>query len=299
MILLQPPRLFGDERQQLTQLKDYLGALIPQLNLALEQATRQEYTLQTAQPQAIRAQKEQQAAATFADVKSLIIKSADIVNAWYDAISLKLQGLYVAQSDFGTYREETALLLEASARQVELLFENDQTLETEFSNLQATANDLRATSGSLSADMETVKAQGQAAAHSIAGLESTAAGLVAESAALKSAADRMDGQLAGLVADNLLTKAYIRMGLLDTEEGMDIYGLEIGQTVEANGTEVFAKCMRLSAGQLTFYNGDGSVAAVASGDWFLCPVLEAQKLYLGGFSLLPRTNGNLSVRWTK
>ena len=299
MILLQPPRLFGDERQQLTQLKDYLGALIPQLNLALEQATRQEYTLQTAQPQAIRAQKEQQAAATFADVKSLIIKSADIVNAWYDAISLKLQGLYVAQSDFGTYREETALLLEASARQVELLFENDQTLATEFSNLQATANDLRATSGSLSADMETVKAQGQAAADGLAGLEGTAAGLVAESAALKSAADRMDGQLAGLVADNLLTKAYIRMGLLDTEEGMDIYGLEIGQTVEANGAEVFAKCMRLSAGQLTFYNGDGSVAAVASGDRFLCPVLEAQKLYLGGFSLLPRTNGNLSVRWTK
>lgn len=299
MILLQPPRLFGDERQQLTQLKDYLGALIPQLNLALEQATRQEYTLQTAQPQAIRAQKEQQAAATFADVKSLIIKSADIVNAWYDAISLKLQGLYVAQSDFGTYREETALLLEASARQVELLFENDQTMETEFSNLQATANDLRATSGSLSADMETVKVQGQAAADGLAGLEGTAAGLVAESAALKSAADRMDGQLAGLVADNLLTKAYIRMGLLDTEEGMDIYGLEIGQTVEANGTEVFAKCMRLSAGQLTFYNGDGSVAAVASGDRFLCPVLEAQKLYLGGFSLLPRTNGNLSVRWTK
>lgn len=299
MILLQPPRLFGDERQQLTQLKDYLGALIPQLNLALEQATRQEYTLQTAQPQAIRAQKEQQAAATFADVKSLIIKSADIVNAWYDAISLKLQGLYVAQSDFGTYREETALLLEASARQVELLFENDQTMATEFSNLQATANDLRATSGSLSADMETVKAQGQAAADSLAGLEGTAAGLAAESAALKSAADRMDGQLAGLVADNLLTKAYIRMGLLDTEEGMDIYGLEIGQTVEANGAEVFAKCMRLSAGQLTFYNGDGSVAAVASGDRFLCPVLEAQKLYLGGFSLLPRTNGNLSVRWTK
>lgn len=299
MILLQPPRLFGDERQQLTQLKDYLGALIPQLNLALEQATRQEYTLQTAQPQAIRAQKEQQAAATFADVKSLIIKSADIVNAWYDAISLKLQGLYVAQSDFGTYREETALLLEASARQVELLFENDQTMATEFSNLQATANDLRATSGSLSADMETVKAQGQAAADSLAGLEGTAAGLAAESAALKSAADRMDGQLAGLVADNLLTKAYIRMGLLDTEEGMDIYGLEIGQTVEANGTEVFAKCMRLSAGQLTFYNGDDSVAAVASGDRFLCPVLEAQKLYLGGFSLLPRTNGNLSVRWTK
>lgn len=299
MILLQPPRLFGDERQQLTQLKDYLGALIPQLNLALEQATRQEYTLQTAQPQAIRAQKEQQAAATFADVKSLIIKSADIVNAWYDAISLKLQGLYVAQSDFGTYREETALLLEASARQVELLFENDQTMETEFSNLQATANDLRATSGSLSADMETVKVQGQAAADGLAGLEGTAADLVAESAALKSAADRMDGQLAGLVADNLLTKAYIRMGLLDTEEGVDIYGLEIGQTVEANGAEVFAKCMRLSAGQLTFYNGDGSVAAVASGDRFLCPVLEAQKLYLGGFSFLPRTNGNLSVRWTQ
>lgn len=299
MILLQPPRLSGSEQQQLTQLKDYLGALIPQLNLALEQATRQEYTLLPAQPQALRAQKEQQAADTFADVKNLIIKSADIVNAWYDAISLKLKGVYVAQSEFGTYQEQTALALEATARQVELLFENDQTVAAAFSNLEATANDLRTASGSLRADMETVKAQGQTMADSIAGLETTAAGLETDTAALKSATDQIGEQLEGVVADNLLTKAYIRMGLLGTENGLDIYGLEIGQNVEANGAEIFAKFMRLSAGQLTFYNGDGSVAAVASGDRFLCPVLEAQKLYLGGFSFLPRTNGNLSVRWTQ
>jgi hypothetical protein len=136
-------------------------------------------------------------------------------------------------------------------------------------------------------------------ADSIAGLETTAAGLETDTAALKSAADQIGEQLEGVVADNLLTKAYIRMGLLGTEDGLDIYGLEIGQNVEANGAEIFAKFMRLSAGQLTFYNGDGSVAAVASGDRFLCPVLEAQKLYLGGFSFLPRTNGNLSVRWTQ
>lgn len=299
MILLHPPRLSGDERQQLTQLKDYLGALIPQLNLALEQATRQEYTLQTAQPQTLRAQKEQQAAATFADVKSLIIKSADIVNAYYDAISLKLKGLYVAQSEFGTYQEETALLLEANAKQVDLLFENDQTMATEFSNLQATANDLRTASGSLREDLASVKVQGQAVADSVTGLESAVSGLVSDSTALKATADRLEGQLGEVAADNLLTKAYIRMGLLGTEDGLDIYGLEIGQNVEANGTGIFAKFMRLSSGQLTFYHGDGSVAAVASGDRFLCPALEAQKLYLGGFSFLPRTNGNLSVRWTK
>ena len=100
-----------------------------------------------------------------------------------------------------------------------------------------------------------------------------------------------------VVADNLLTKAYMRVGLLGTEDGLDVYGLEIGQNVAADGKEIFSKFMRLSSGKLRFYNGDGSLAAEASGDRFLCPVLEARKLYLGGFSFLPRTNGNLSVRW--
>ena len=302
MIILQPPRISGSEKQQLMQIRDYFGVLIPQLNMALKVTQQaEERTMQSiaASPQQQKAMQEEAARATFAEVKNLIIKSADIVNAYSEKISLQLEGRYVAQSEFGTYKEETALLLEASSQRVDLLFENDQTVAAAFSNLEATANDLRTASGSLRADMETVKAQGQTMADSIAGLETTAAGLETDTAALKSATDRIGEQLEGVAADNLLTKAYIRMGLLGTENGLDIYGLEIGQNVESNGAEIFAKFMRLSAGQLTFYNGDGSVAAVASGDRFLCPVLEAQKLYLGGFSFLPRTNGNLSVRWTQ
>lgn len=372
MIILQPPRISGSEKQQLMQIRDYFGVLIPQLNMALKVTQQaEERTMQSiaASPQQQKAMQEEAARATFADVKNLIIKSADIVNAYSEKISLQLEGRYLAKSEFGTYKEETALLLEANSQRVDLLFENDQQittdltyltndlggvkgdvqtvqgdvqsvqesmgglqenvsglqdnvdafgedlagvrldtdtlladteqLETDLSTVQAATNDLRTTSSSLSADMETVKAQGQTMADSIAGLESTAAGLETDTAALKSATDQIGEQLEGVVADNLLTKAYIRMGLLGTEDGLDIYGLEIGQNVEANGAEIFAKFMRLSAGQLTFYNGDGSVAAVASGDRFLCPVLEAQKLYLGGFSFLPRTNGNLSVRWTQ
>ena len=119
------------EKEQLEQIKSYLFQFAQQLNWALsnidskadEAKTKVEATTQ--QKDAV-----EQAQATFAEVKSLIIKSADIVNAYSEEISKRLDGLYVAESDFGKYKEETSATFEANSKEVSIKFDNQQTLIT-------------------------------------------------------------------------------------------------------------------------------------------------------------------------
>ena len=64
----------------------------------------------------------------FAGIKELIIKSADIVNAYSAQIRKRLEGEYVAQSDFGTYSEKTAQDIQANSTNINQLFSNYQTI---------------------------------------------------------------------------------------------------------------------------------------------------------------------------
>ena len=126
-----------DERGKLEQVRSYLYQLAGELNWALSnidskaaEATQKVETT-TQQKNAV-----EQAQATFSEVKSLIIKSADIVNAYYDEINRRLEGVYVAQSDFGTYTEETAATLEANSKGISLLFDNQQSIQTDVDSIQ-------------------------------------------------------------------------------------------------------------------------------------------------------------------
>lgn len=115
------------ERGQLEQIRSYLYQVSQELNWALSQTvfTKSEAIVPTAKP----VSQVEKSQSTFNDVKGLIIKSADIVNAYYEEISHRLEGVYVAESDFGKYREETSLTLEANSKNVNLLFENQQSID--------------------------------------------------------------------------------------------------------------------------------------------------------------------------
>lgn len=67
-------------------------------------------------------------AETFGRLKDLIIKSSDIVNAYYVQINKRLEGIYVAQSDFGTYTEKTAQEIQQNSTNINQLFTNTRTL---------------------------------------------------------------------------------------------------------------------------------------------------------------------------
>ena len=127
----------GTPAEQLVQTKSYLHQLVEELNRALE-ASQRELAAVTAPKSQTPAQKEQQAQTDFNSLKGLIIKSAEIVNAYYDAISTRLEGAYVAQSAFGTYAQETAQQIQANSTAIQSAFTNIQTILTELSGVEHT-----------------------------------------------------------------------------------------------------------------------------------------------------------------
>ena len=82
--------------------------------------------------------KEENAEATFNSLKALIIKSADIVDAYYEEITTRLEGMYVAQSDFGTYTEKTEKLERDTAAFTETTYSRLATIEGDIEEIRET-----------------------------------------------------------------------------------------------------------------------------------------------------------------
>ena len=127
---LRYPNIQGKtEAEQLVQVKSYLHQLVEQLNWALK-------TVESAQggntSNVVYQQREpssaQEAQDTFNSIKALIIKSADIVMAYEDTILSDFNGKYFADSDFGTYLEETSRAVEENSKGVTETFKNIQTI---------------------------------------------------------------------------------------------------------------------------------------------------------------------------
>ena len=127
----------GNDRERLMQIQSYLYQMAQQLQWAfstIETGTGN-VSQQTLQHAVKAAAKEADPADTFAGLKNLIIKSSDIVDAYYTEISKRLEGVYVAQSDFGTYTEETALEIRETNTSVNQLYTNIRTLSDSLDEL--------------------------------------------------------------------------------------------------------------------------------------------------------------------
>ena len=114
------------EAGQLAQMKSFLHQTVEQLNWAFKNIE----TTGTGSPGAVQQVRDVQGtdvsdpATNFNSIKSLIIKSADIINAYYEKINARLEGLYVAQSDFGEYVEKTSADIEATSTGITQLYES-------------------------------------------------------------------------------------------------------------------------------------------------------------------------------
>ena len=126
MIEINQPDITNENQQQaLLQMRSYLYQLSGQLNWAFS-------TLESGggsaggdiaivgSDGAIKESSEEGKTPSdvFNDLKGLIIKSADIVNAYYDTIKSRLDGQYVAESDFGTFQENLTSTITATAEGV-------------------------------------------------------------------------------------------------------------------------------------------------------------------------------------
>lgn len=126
-----------DEAGQLAQMRSYLYQFAEQLQWALntlEKGTSaEEIELKNALGQAVEKTEEAKAQDTFNSIKDLIIKSADIVEAYYEEIDnlLSLSGKYVAESEFGDYKVETSNKMSATDQYIESKFTKTETIDGE------------------------------------------------------------------------------------------------------------------------------------------------------------------------
>lgn len=224
------------EAGQLLQVKSYLLQLAEQLNFALQDVESKDAS-NTPQNSASSSTSntEKEAQSTFAAIKALIIKSADIVNAYYDEINKRLEGVYVAESDFGVYAEQTSQDIQANSTSIASLYTNIQTILSDIEGIKDTT---------------------------------------------------------------LKTNAYINSGLLYEDDGVPVYGLEIGQRNEIDGVEVFNKYARFTSDKLTFYDSnDNEVAYVSDRKLYITIVEVTGEFIMGGFVDIVLPDKSVVTKW--
>lgn len=202
---LRFPKITGTtEREQLAQIKSYLHQLVEQLQWAMNNIDSSQNSAVASTPKSLAstAKTTVDSQATFDAIKHLIIKSAEIVEAYSEEINKRLVSEYVAVSDFGEFKEQTVQDIEANSTEIEQFYTNLQEIITDIENINFTL---------------------------------------------------------------LEVNAHIRSGLLYTDEdGIPVYGLEIGQINTVDGEEVFNKFARFTADRLSFYDQNGSEVAYIS-----------------------------------
>lgn len=131
--LEHPPRAEGSLRDQLQSLHSYLSRTSQQLQWAFE-------TLEAGKGESIRLPqnlpREKSPREIFSGIKSLIIQSADIVDAYDQQIRKRLEGEYAAASEFGTFRQETVQQLEANSQELKQLFLSEEKLQSQVDGLE-------------------------------------------------------------------------------------------------------------------------------------------------------------------
>lgn len=141
------PNIAGkSEAEQVAQMKSYLHQLVDQLNWALN-VTVSHQSGNTSPVVVKEGITPKEAQDTFDSIKALIIKSADIVKAYETTIFSDFNGKYFAESDFGTYIEDTNRKVLENSKGVEEYYTNIQTITNEDGNgrLDGVEKDIKTT----------------------------------------------------------------------------------------------------------------------------------------------------------
>ena len=132
----------GTEAEQLRRVQSYLYSLAQQLQFAFDTVAREQTEAVRSAPAA---GKNQEQTVNFAPIKALILKSAQLTEHFQEAVEERLTGLYVAQSQFGTYRQETEQRITANSQGIRQQFTNLQQLESAVAGLESAVMEVNAT----------------------------------------------------------------------------------------------------------------------------------------------------------
>lgn len=141
---------------QLTQMKNYMYQLTNQLNFALKAAEDEEKkalqyssiksggaggnSTNASGGNSINSEVED-AQKTFNEIKDLIIKSADIVNAYYEEINRRLSSEYVATSVYGEYVEKNDKFVSETSTNLTEYYESVKEVKSDIENLSEMRKD--------------------------------------------------------------------------------------------------------------------------------------------------------------
>lgn len=114
--------------EQIRQLNSYLYRMAEQLNWALSAIETPNGDTSVVKIEQSESISPKEAEDTFNSIKALIIKSADIVKAYEETIMTDFNGTYFADSDFGTYLEDTKATIVANSKGVAEYYTNIQTI---------------------------------------------------------------------------------------------------------------------------------------------------------------------------
>lgn len=224
VIDLTMPNITGSTPEQaISQIKSYLWKMSEELKYALNSINNDVSNAAGALTSSSSANQiasaKEQAKSNFVNIKDLIIKSSDIVDAYTEVITKSLEGKYVASSEFGIYKNETASQISANSEQINQAYSRIEQLSTDI----------------------------------------------------------------GSTNSSLIIKGTIKSGLLETnEEGIAVYGVEVGQIVNVDGTETFNKYARFTADRLSFYDRNGNdVAYISDYKLYITTAQITNQLYLG------------------
>ena len=118
---------------KLQQMQSYMLQLVQQLNWALNTVeSSQSGSSIPAVKYESKPSSPKEAEETFNSIKALIIKSADIVKAYEDTIRTNFKGEYFAESDFGTFVEQTNRYVEENSRGVTEAYERLQGIDIDL-----------------------------------------------------------------------------------------------------------------------------------------------------------------------
>lgn len=125
-------------QEQVRQLHSYLFQITEQLNWAFNTLETSNFDNASTDIKIENGEKmsDKEVETTFNSIKSLIIKSADIVKAYEETIRKDFNGEYVAQSEFGTYTETTQLSIDANSKRVSEVYTNVQTIESDVAGIK-------------------------------------------------------------------------------------------------------------------------------------------------------------------
>lgn len=297
MIDIRQPNITAKtEQEQVMQIRSYLYSLSQQLQFAFNYISSGgsggTESVSTYRTPGGNAASGQGGLTNFAEIKSLIIKSADIVEAYSEKIGMKLSGLYVARSDFGAYQEKTSQEIQANSSGLQQVFQNSR-------DLQATTEQIQADVTGKTATISRLETAASDTANNLKELENNAQVLAGKVNEVSAAGAATAAELEQVRQQIIDTNAYVKTGLLyEKADGTPVYGLEIGQTNSVNGQTVFQKFSRFTPDRLSFYNSSGTeVAYVSDYKLYITNAEITGALWLAGRFKIFYDNG-LAFQWT-